>query len=171
MPRANDAESDAVVHRFDGRGQGRMKRITYSLTTLVAALVTVLVATTAVAEPAAATPRHKCAPVRPVPEFYEAGRVASFPLTVPDSACSTISVSHIKDSAVPSDHCQTFLVGFFPTDGSEPTYTDPVTACSVRPKARTVLATNVPDGTVYRILYEVDYIEPSVQIVRYKAWH
>jgi hypothetical protein len=119
-------------------------------------------------EPAA---KRKCVSVRPVTEFYAAGRVASFPLTVPSSACSTISVSHIKDPASPSDRCQTFLVGFFPADGSEPTYTEPVTACSVPPRTRTVLASNVPDGTIYRILYNVDYIEPNIQIVRYKAWH
>jgi hypothetical protein len=115
--------------------------------------------------------RHKCVSVRPVAEFYAAGRVASFPLTVQDSGCTTISVSHIKDPAVPSDHCQTFLVGFFPTDGSEPTYTEPVAACSVPPKTRTVLAADVPDGAVYRILYNVDYIEPSIQVIRYKVWH
>src|SRR5687768_4405107 len=102
------------------------------------------------------TAKRKCVPVRPVTEFYEAGRVASFPLTAPRSACSTISVSHIKDAANRSDRCQTFLVGFFPTDGSEATYTEPVTACSIPPRTRTVLASNVPDGAVYRILYNVD---------------
>lgn len=117
------------------------------------------------------TAKPKCVSVRPVTDFYEAGRVASLPLAVPHSSCTTISVSHIKDPRNPSDRCQTFLVGFFPTDGSEPTYTEPVTACSMPPKTRTVLASNVPDGTVYRILYNVDYIEPNVQIVRYKAWH
>jgi hypothetical protein len=109
--------------------------------------------------------------VRPVNEFYEAGRVASFPLTAPQTACTTISVSHVEDSANPSDRCQTFLVGFFPTDGSESTYTEPVTACSVRSKTRTVLARQVPDGAVYRILYNIDYLEPRLQIVRYKVWH
>jgi len=59
--------------------------------------------------------KRECVPVRPVTEFYAAGRVASFPLTVPSSACSTISV--------------------------------------------------------YRILYNVDYIEPNIQVVRYKVWH
>lgn len=117
------------------------------------------------------TSNRKCAPVRPEREFYEAGRIASFPLTTPQSACTTISVSHVKDAANPSDRCQTFLVGFFPADGSEPTYTEPVTACAVPPKTRTVLATNVPDGSVYRILYNVDYIDPSPQVVRYKVWH
>jgi hypothetical protein len=117
------------------------------------------------------TAKRKCAPVRPALEFYEAGRIGSFPLTTPRSACTTISVSHIKDAANPSDRCQTFLVGFYPADGSDPTTTEPVTACAVPPNTRTVLATNVPDGVVYRIIYNVDYIDPRLQIVRYKVWH
>ena len=117
------------------------------------------------------TTKHKCVSVRPARDFYEAGRVASVPITAPRSACTTISVSHIKDAANPSDHCQTFLVGFFPSDGSEPTYTEPVSTCSVPPTTRTVLASNVPNGAVYRILSNVDYIEPSVQVVRYRVWH
>jgi len=109
-----------------------------------------------------------CKSISPVDEFYEAGRVGSFRMTVPTSACSTISVSHIKDTANPKDRCQTFLLQVFSEDGSEWTYTDTVRACSVRPNSRTVLATNVPDGTVYRILYEIDYLG---QHLRYKAWH
>jgi hypothetical protein len=148
-----------------------VRRVAYALAAGVTILTTALTSTPAVAQPQTTNARHKCVPVRPVAEFYEAGRVASVPLTVPVSRCTTISVSHIKDPAVPSDHCQTFLVGFFPSDGSEATYTDAVTACSVPAKTRTVLAANVPNGTVYRILYAVDYIEPSVQVVQYKAWH
>jgi hypothetical protein len=117
------------------------------------------------------TEKSACVSVWPVTEFYEAGRKGSFPLTVPASSCTTISVSDIKDTANPSDRCQTFLVGFFPPDGSETTYTEPVTACSVPPKTRTVLASQVPDGMVYRIIYDIDYLEPTSQVVRYKAWH
>jgi hypothetical protein len=113
----------------------------------------------------------RCVSARPALDFYEAGRVASFPLTVPGSSCTTISVSHIKDTANPADRCQTFLVGFFPPDGSEPTYTEPVAACSVQSKTRTVLARNVPDGMVYRILYNIEYLDPGAQIVQYKVWH
>jgi hypothetical protein len=115
--------------------------------------------------------KSACVSVWPVTEFYEAGRKASFPLTVPASSCTTISVSDIQDTANPSDRCQTFLVGFFPPDGSEATYTEPVTACSLPSKTRTVLAWQVPDGMVYRILYDIDYLEPTSQVVRYKAWH
>jgi hypothetical protein len=148
-----------------------LRSTAYVLTACAAALMTVLVPSASVAKPQAANAQHKCVSVRPAIEFYEAGRVGSFPQTVPESTCTTISVSHIKDPNVPSDHCQTFLVGFFPIDGSEPTYTEPVAVCSTPPSTRTVLASNVPDGTVYRILYNVDYIDPTIQIIRYKIWH
>jgi hypothetical protein len=36
---------------------------------------------------------------------------------------------------------------------------------------RTVLATGVPAGTQFRVLYQVDYIEPDTQRVRYTVWH
>ena len=117
------------------------------------------------------TGRNPCVPVWPGNGFYEAGRVASALLTVPLSACTTISVSDIRDAANPSDRCQTFLVGFFPSDGTEPTYTEPVTACAVPPSTQTVLARNVPDGMVYRVLYNIDYLQPALQQVRYKVWH
>ena len=113
----------------------------------------------------------KCVSAQPVPEFYEAGRKATFPITVPNSACMTISVSHIKDTASPTDRCQTFLVGFFPPDGEEATYTEPVIACSEHLQTRTVLAWGVPDGVVYRILYQVEYLEPTPQTVTFKVWH
>ncbi|MDP9793073.1 hypothetical protein J2S43_001585 [Catenuloplanes nepalensis] len=143
--------------------------------TLSAVVLTVVTAIWAAPSPAAAgtagAARDGCVSVRPAPDFYAAGRVASMPLTTTSSRCTTISVSHIRDQADSADRCQTFLVGFFPADGSAATYTEPVEACSTRPGTRTVLATNVADGMVYRILYQVDYIEPSLQIVRYRAWH
>lgn len=150
-----------------------MKRLASMMGT---ALVTAALTVATLALPAAAaaqgqTAVSKCVSVRPVPEFYEAGRKGSFPLTVPRSSCTTISVSHIKDTTNPADRCQTFLVGFFPSDGSEPTYTEPVTACSVPSNTRTVLASNVPDGMVYRVLYDIDYLEPRSQVVQYKVWH
>ncbi|MEV0898298.1 hypothetical protein [Actinoplanes sp. NPDC049802] len=111
----------------------------------------------------------RCAPARPGYGFYEAGRVASAPVTVPDSACSTISVSHVRDARDPGDRCQTFLVAFL-ADGGEVTYTDPVEACATPPGRRTVLAAGVPDGAVFRVLYQVDYIEPEVQRVRFTVW-
>jgi hypothetical protein len=111
-------------------GDPDVKRLTYAMTVLVVVLATALVPTAA---SAAGTGHHghghrKCASLRPDPGFYEAGVVATEVLTVPDSRCTTISVSHIKDPANPSDRCQTFYVGFFQTDGTL-TYTEPVTAC------------------------------------------
>jgi len=119
----------------------------------------------------ARTAQSACVSIRPVTESYEAGRKASVPLTTPRSPCTTISVSHIKDTANPADRCQLFLIRFFPTDGSEWTYTEPITACSVPPTTRTVLARNVPDGMVYRVLYQIEYLQPTSQVVQYKIWH
>ena len=143
-----------------------MKRLTYATTVLVVVLATALIPTAA---SAAGTGHHghghrKCASLRPGPGFYEAGRVATEVLTVPDSRCTTISVAHIKDPANPSDRCQTFLVGLFQPDGTL-TYTEPVTACGPH---RTVLASNVPNGTEYIVLYQIDYLQ---QRIRFRVHH
>ncbi|GLY06515.1 hypothetical protein [Actinoplanes sp. NBRC 101535] len=111
-----------------------------------------------------------CAPTQPGTGFYAAGRVASAPVTVPASRCTTIAVSHIRDAADPDDTCQTFLLAFLSPTGGDPTYTEPVEACSPTPGRRTVLASGVPDGTVFRVLYQVDYIDPAIQTVKYTAW-
>ncbi|RZU53244.1 hypothetical protein EV385_5147 [Krasilnikovia cinnamomea] len=136
-----------------------MRRLTYALPILAAAL------STAPAPTAASATGHGqghrgCVSVRPDVGFYQAGRVATEILTVPDSPCRTISVSHVKDPASPSDRCQTFLVGFYPLVNGSLTYTDPVTACGPR---RTVLARDVPNGTRYIVLYDVDYLEQRIQ--------
>jgi len=135
-----------------------------------ALLITAASMVAASGSPAASAQESKCASLRPDPGFYEAGRKASAPITVPSSSCSTISVSHIKDIANPTDRCQTFLVGFFLPEG-DVSYTEPVTACSEHLQTRTVLAWGVPDGVVYRVLYQVEYIEPEFQTVTYKVWH
>lgn len=147
-----------------------------------ASIVTALaVAGTAALAPATAAAAHTstaaahpstagaCAPTRPGTGFYAGGRIASAPVTVPRSRCTTIAVSHIRDIRHPDDNCQTFLLAF-PSTGGDYTYTEPVQACSTTPHHRTVLATNVPDGTVFRVLYQVDYIEPEIQTVRYTVW-
>ena len=143
-----------------------VKRLTYAMTALVVVLATALVPTAA---SAAGTGHHghghrKCVSLRPDPGFYEGGVVATAVLTVPHSRCTTISVSHIKDPANPSDRCQTFYVGFFQTDGTL-TYTDLVTACGPR---RTVLAYNVPNGIDYIVLYQIDYLQ---QRIRFRVHH
>ncbi|GID69348.1 hypothetical protein Acy02nite_72290 [Actinoplanes cyaneus] len=111
-----------------------------------------------------------CTPARPGTGFYAGGRIASAPVTVPKSACTTIAVSHIRDIRHPDDNCQTFLLAYLRPDGGDPTYSEPVRACSTPPGHRTVLATDVPDGTVFRVLYQVDYIEPEIQTVRFTVW-
>ncbi|MCO8273626.1 hypothetical protein M1L60_23815, partial [Actinoplanes sp. TRM 88003] len=120
--------------------------------------------------PAAAhtpTSAQRCTPVKPTADFYAAGRIASTPI---GARCTTISVSGIRDAARPSDRCQTFLVALLSADGRDPTYTEPVRACSPTEHRRTVLATGVPSGTQFRVLYEVDYIDPAPQHVRYTVW-
>ena len=143
-----------------------MKRLTYAMTVLVVVLATALVPTAASAAGTGQNGhRHrKCVSLRPDIGFYEAGRVATEVLTVPDSRCTTISVSHIKDPANPSDRCQTFLVGLFQPDGTL-TYTEPVTACGPR---RTVLAYHVPNGIQYIVLYRIDYLQ---QRIRFRVHH
>ena len=110
-----------------------------------------------------------CLPTRPANAFYEGGRIASVPVTVPESRCTTIAVSHIRDVANPADRCQTFLLALH-VPGSDPTYTEPVRACSTTPAERTVLATDVPDGTVFQVLYQIEYMDPEFQQVSYKVW-
>jgi hypothetical protein len=108
-----------------------------------------------------------CVAVRPQTGFYEAGRVATVPLTTPVSRCTTISVSDIVDPANPADRCQTFRIGFWPLVNGSLTYTEPVTACG---GGRTVLARDVPDKAKFVVLYDVDYIDPEVQTVKFKVW-
>jgi hypothetical protein len=108
-----------------------------------------------------------CVPIRPATGFYAAGRVGTEELTTPTSRCTTISVSDIVDPATPADRCQTFRVGFWPLVDGSLTYTEPVTACGGN---RTVLARNVPDKARFLVLYDVDYIDPDIQTVRFKVW-
>ncbi|WP_127504654.1 hypothetical protein [Actinoplanes solisilvae] len=137
-----------------------MKKIACVL--IAAAAVTVA----AIPSPAAAaverTPR--CTSVRPSPDFYAGGRVASTPI---DARCTTVSISHVRDVARPSDRCQTFLVALLSADGRDPTYTEPVRVCSPSTRTRTVIATGVPAGSQFRVLYQVDYLEQSV---RFTVW-
>ncbi|MEU7906933.1 hypothetical protein [Actinoplanes sp. NPDC049118] len=122
--------------------------------------------TVTAAPPSPAT--RGCVAIRPPAGHYEGGRVATGELRTPNSRCSTVSASHVADPANPEDRCQTFLVGFWPLVDGSLTYTEPVTACGT---SRTVLARNVPDNARYLVLYDVDYIEPEIQKVRFKVWH
>ncbi|WP_155370684.1 hypothetical protein [Catellatospora vulcania] len=148
-----------------------MKRTVNALLTAGAVLASVLLPTAATAAtPHSSTAAHHCGSVRPATDFYAAGRVATVLLTVPNNpSCKTISVSHLKDPTDPSDRCQVFLVIFYPTDGSEPIATEPVNACFHGPRSRpVVLATAVPDGSQYRVLYQIDYL---IQHLTFKVWH
>ncbi|GGJ80735.1 hypothetical protein GCM10010123_08330 [Pilimelia anulata] len=141
-----------------------MKLLTTTLLTGMVAAAALLGVTSA---PAGAADRGRtaCVSVQPEYGFYEAGRVGSKVLTTPRSRCKTISVSHIKDPAEPSDRCQTFLLGFYPAVNGSLTYTDPVTACGDR---ETVLARNVPDRKKYIVIYAIDYWQ---QRIRFSVHH
>lgn len=121
-------------------------------------------ATAAAPANAGPKPRGECQVVKPRLEFYEAGRVATELLTVPNNPnCTTIGVRNIKDPGHPGDHCATFLIQFLPPDG-DATYTEPVNACSRGPHGPlTILATDVPDGTNYRVIYDIDYFIQSLK--------
>jgi len=144
-----------------------MRRLTYILAILAAVLSTALAPTAASATGSGhhGQGHRKCVSVQPDIGFYEAGRVGTEILTVPNSRCRTISVSHVKDPGNPSDRCQTFLVGFYPLADGSLTYTEPVTACG---RHRTTLARNVPNGTRYIVLYDVDYL---VQRIQFRVHH
>lgn len=126
--------------------------------------ITATVATVAMTAltPASASAAPVCVSTTPARDFYAAGRIASKPITDDNSRCTTISVSDIRDAADPADTCQTFLV----TIGS--LSSDLVEACA---GTRTVLAYDIPAGTTFRILYQVDYIDPAPQVVNFKVWY
>lgn len=133
-----------------------MRRLSYLL-----AIPAMIFSTALIPAAASGSQGHRaCVSVQPEAGFYEGGRVGTEVLTVPDSRCRTISVSHIKDPANPSDRCQTFLLGFYPLVDGSLTYTEPVTSCG---RHQTVLARNVPDGTEYIVLYDIDYLEQRIQ--------
>jgi hypothetical protein len=107
----------------------------------------------------------RCVPIAPGDGSYEAGRVASAELRTPNSRCTTISVSNVRDPANPTDVCQTFLVALWPLVDGSLTYTEPVTACGGR---QTVLIRNVPNHAHYMVIYDIDYLEQDME---YRIWH
>lgn len=111
---------------------------------------------------------NRCVPIRVESGFYAGGRIGSEEVTTPNSRCTTISVSDIRDAANPADRCQTFLLGFWPLVDLSLQYTEPVTACG---RHRTVLARNVPNNARYIVLYAIDYIDPTIQTVKFRVWH
>ncbi|MFC7531740.1 hypothetical protein [Actinoplanes sp. GCM10030250] len=151
-----------------------MKKLTCVITAALTTSVAAISPTPAGAAPASGSgsgSAPRCTPARPRADFYAGGRIASKPINDDNAACTTISVSGIRDAANSADTCQTFLVALLSADGRDPTYTEPVEACSPTPRVRTVLATGVPAGVQFRVLYQIDYLEPAPQVVRYTVWH
>lgn len=109
-------------------------------------------------------------------DFYEAGVIASKIYYVPGasvSECKDINVRNIKNLNAAGDYCATFKVQFFPTSGGH-YYNSPKTVCSEDPDGPGPLngplipiATNVLNGTKYRVLYNVEELgwSHSYQIV------
>jgi hypothetical protein len=102
--------------------------------------------------------------------WYEAGRAASKEYKVPSSSeCLDINVRNIKnnDSSIatsdPDKYCATFKVAMYPADTTKPVYYSASKyVCSKDPSSSSktngpvkVLATDVQNGTKYRVLYEV----------------
>ena len=105
---------------------------------------------------------------------YEAAVIATEQLTTPSSRCTTITVSDVRDpdSRPPTDTCGYFRVGIWPIAGNGSlTYTEPVIACS---SYRTVLARNVPNNARYKVLYDVEYFDPTTSTMThltFRIWH
>jgi hypothetical protein len=109
-------------------------------------------------------------------DFYEAGVIASKIYYVPGAAtseCKDINVRNVKNLNAAGDYCATFKVQFFPTSGGS-YYNSPKTVCSQDPDGSgpqnglvVPIATNVLNGTKYRVLYNVENLgwSHSYQIV------
>jgi len=127
------------------------------LTGLVA--VSLVAGATNLVLPASSASAYTCRVQSAVSAGSEAGWVYSSIYYVPNtsvSACKDINVRNIQNQTVPSDHCATFKVQFFPTWG-DPYYGTPKLACSTGSNGTIVpIATNVLDGTKYRIWYSLE---------------
>ena len=105
---------------------------------------------------------------------YEAGAVYSKYYYVPTtsvSGCKDINIRNVQNLQIPGDNCATFKVQFFPTWGN-PYYGPSKTICSKDPAGSASgpvvpLATDVLDGTKYRIWYNVENLDwrHSFQVV------
>lgn len=120
-------------------------------------VVTVLAAVIAVALPAESAAALSCHVFTAEAAGYEAGMVYSKTYYVPSwSQCKDINIRNVQNQQVSSDHCATFKVQFFPTWG-DPYYGTAKKVCSTGPQGPVVpIATNVKDGTKYRIWYNVE---------------
>jgi hypothetical protein len=127
-----------------------------------------------VAAPAATA--VSCRVFTPVQDYYEGGRVATIEYTVPSAAvsgCKDINVRNIQnmDPSMPASHpdkyCGKFLVQMMPSNGGEPIYTTQKRLCSKDPAGSAngpvvPVATNVINGTKYRVLYNITSLEHRI---------
>lgn len=132
------------------------------------AAATLLAGALALALPVASAAALSCHVFNAEPAGYEAGMVYSKTYYVPSwSQCKDINIRNVQNQQVASDHCATFKVQFFPTWG-DPYYGKSKTVCSKGPNGPVVpIATDVKNGTKYRIWYNVENISwrHSYQIV------
>jgi hypothetical protein len=136
----------------------RAFRRTKKLLTGVAA-VGLLTGVIGLALPAGSASAYTCRVQSATSAGSEAGWVYSSTYYVPNtsvSACKDINVRNIQNQQVAGDHCATFKVQFFPTWG-QPYYGTAKYVCSNGSNGAIVpIATNVLDGTKYRIWYSLE---------------
>jgi hypothetical protein len=120
------------------------------------------------------TVENPCVPFRAKDGSYEAGVIATEQLTAPNSRCTTISVSDVRDpDSRPLDTCAYFRIGFWPNAGGywPTTYTEKVIACGSH---RTVLVRNVPNNARYHVVYDIKDMDPDtgeITGVTFRIWH
>jgi hypothetical protein len=109
--------------------------------------------------PAAQAGAVTCRVETPKSAIYGGGRVSTEDRYVPFSSvsgCVDINVRNIRDVNNAADTCATFTVAMYPTSGGV-IYGKSKFVCSAGPNGPVVpIATNVINGTKYRVLYNVE---------------
>lgn len=146
------------------------------LAAAVMGLATVIGLTVAPTSDAGAAARE-CHAFTPATDWYEGGFFASKQYTVPSSSeCLDINVRNIKNSdpaiatTDPNKYCTTFKVAMYPSDKTKPIYySKEKRACSKDPSTSSStngpvvpIATNVINGTKYRILHKATNLDKKV---------
>lgn len=132
--------------------------------------IAVVVGLVAAPAPSVNAATRSCHVFNATNDWYEAGQQASKQYTVPSSSqCLDINVRNIKnnDPAIATTdakkYCATFKVAMYPSDTTKPIYySTPKYVCSKDPSSSSstngpvmVLATDVKNGTKYRVLYKI----------------
>jgi hypothetical protein len=140
------------------------KRISRTKRTLFTGLATLALAVAFVTMPVASASAVTCRVINAQAVVSSGGRTGSQILYVPGSStsgCVDINVRNIQNTANASDHCATFNVAMYPTWQDDPIYTAKKHVCSADPDGSGLkngpvvpLATNVKNGTEYRVLYD-----------------